>query len=144
MERGCIVLHGRPALGEAGDARGEQEGAAGAGERFTYGLDRGSLGCARGRGVGPVVLVRKMDDGFGGLGASPDAREIVEITPADASPLCLDGSGGSVGPGEPGDLMSRSEKFVNGGGTDPSGGSGDENAHGTLPSAPSRAERLMR
>jgi hypothetical protein len=34
------------------------------------------------------------------------------------------------------------EKFIDGGRADPSGGSGDENAHGTVsPSAPSRAER---
>ena len=31
MERGRIVLPGRPALGEGGDARGEQEGAVGPG-----------------------------------------------------------------------------------------------------------------
>jgi len=132
MEGGRIALRGRPALGEAGHARGEQEGAVGAGERIAYGLDRGSLGCARGGRVGPVVLVREMDDGFGGLRASTDAREIVEVTAADASPLGRQGSGGSVGPGEPGDLMSGGEKFIDGGGTDPSGGSGDENAHGTV------------
>src|SRR5580693_2961737 len=132
MERGHVVLPGRPALGEGGDARGEQEGAAGADERIAYGLDRGSLGCARGGRVGPVVLVREMDDGFGGLGASTDAREIVEVTAADASPLGPEGSGGSVGPGEPGDLMPGGEEFIDGGRTDPSGGSGDENVHGTV------------
>jgi hypothetical protein len=132
MERGQIVLSGRPALGEASGARGEQEGAVGAGERIAYGLDRGSLGCARGGRVGPVVLVREMDDGFGGVSASTDAREIVEIAAADASPLGLEGGGGGVGPGEPGDLMSGGEKFIDGGGADPSGGSGDENAHGTV------------
>src|ERR1700691_3640854 len=132
MERGRIVLRGRPARGEAGDARGEQEGPVGAGERIAYGLDCGSLGRGRGGHVGEVVLVREMDDGFGGLGASPDAREIVEVTPADVSPLGLDGGGGSIGPGEPGDLMPGGEKFIDGGGTDPSGGSGDKNAHGTV------------
>jgi len=102
MERGQIVLPGRPALGEGGDARGEQEGAVGADERIAYGLDRGSLGCARGGRVGPVVLVREMDDGFGGLSASTDAREIVEVTAADANSFCLEGGGGSVRPGKPG------------------------------------------
>jgi hypothetical protein len=73
-----------------------------------------------------------MDDGLGGLSASTDAREIVEVTAADANTFGLECSGGSVGPGEPGDLMSGGEKFIDGGGTDPSGGSGDENAHGTV------------
>jgi len=132
MERGHIVLSGRPALGEGGDARGEQEGTVGADERIAYGLDRGSLGCAGGGRVGPVVLVREMDDGFGGLSAITDAREIVEVTAADASPLGPEGSGRSVGPGEPSDLMPGGEQFIDGGGTDPSGGSCDENAHGTV------------
>jgi len=92
MERGHIVLRGGPVRGEAGDARGEQEGAVGAHERIAYGLDRGSLGCDRGGRVGPVVLVREMDDGFGGLSASTDTREIVEVTAVDASPLCPEGS----------------------------------------------------
>src|SRR5207342_3047445 len=105
MERGRIVLPGRPALGEGGDARGEQEGAVGADERIAYGLDRGSLRCARGGRVGPVMLVREVDDGFGSLSASTDAGEIVEVTAADASPLGPQGSGGSVGPGEPVDLV---------------------------------------
>src|SRR5271169_6676870 len=78
------------------------------------------------------MLVREMDDGFGGLRARADAREVVEVTAADKSPLGLEGSGGSVGAGEPGDLMSGGEKFIDGGGTDPPGGSGDENAHGTV------------
>jgi hypothetical protein len=34
VERGRVVLRGRPALGEAGHARGEEEGTAGAGERI--------------------------------------------------------------------------------------------------------------
>ena len=87
MERGRIVLRGRPGLGEAGDARGQQEGAAGAGERVADDLDRGSLGCGRVGRVGPVVLVREMDDGLGGLGASTDAREIIEVAAADAGPF---------------------------------------------------------
>ena len=87
MERGRVVLCGRPALGEGGDARGEQEGVVGAGERLADGLDRGSLGRARGGRVGPVMLVREMDDCFGGLRASTDARKIVEVTAADANPL---------------------------------------------------------
>ena len=87
MERGRIVLRGRPALGEAGDARGEQEGAAGAGERVADDLDRGSLGCGRVGRVGPVVLVREVDDGLGGLGTGTDAREVVEVAAADASPF---------------------------------------------------------
>src|SRR4029077_6678115 len=132
VERGRIVLPRRPALGEAGDARGEQEGAAGAGERLADGLDRGSLGCGRVGRVGPIVLVREVDDGLGGLGASTDAREVVEVTAADASPLRLQGSGGSVGPGEPGDLVPGGKKLIDGGGTDPSGGPGDENAHGIV------------
>jgi hypothetical protein len=78
------------------------------------------------------VLVREVDDGLGGLGASTDAREIIEVTAADANPLRLEGSGGSIGPGEPGDLMPGGEKFINGGGTNPSGGPGDENVHGTV------------
>ena len=48
VERGRIGLRGGPARGKAGDAGGEQEGAAGAGECIAYGLDRGSLGCTRG------------------------------------------------------------------------------------------------
>ncbi len=145
MERGRIVLPGGPALGEGGDARGEQEGAVGADERIADGLDRGSLGCARGGRVGPVVLVREMDDGFGVLSASTDAREIVEVTAADLDPLCLEGSGGSVGPGEPGDLVPGGEKFIDGGGADPSGGSGDENAHVAVSLRLRHgAERLMR
>jgi hypothetical protein len=84
-----------------------------------------------------------MDDGLGSLGASTDARKIVQVAAADANPLRLKGSGGSVGPGEPGDLVPGGEKFIDDGGTDPSGGPGDENVHGTLPSAPSGAERLI-
>ncbi len=83
VERGGIVLRGGPALGEAGDARGGR--------------------------VGPVVLVREVDDGLGGLGASTDAREIVKVTAADPSPLGRQGSGGSIGPGEPRDLVSGGE-----------------------------------
>jgi hypothetical protein len=132
VERGWIVLRGRPARGEAGHAGGEQEGTAGAGERVADGLDRGALGCGRVGRVGPVVLVREVDDSLGGLGASTDAREVVEVTAADASPLRLEGSGGGVGPGEPGDLMPGGEKFTDGVGTDPSGGPGDENAHDTV------------
>jgi hypothetical protein len=131
VERGRVVLAGRPALGEAGHARGEEEGAAGAGQRVADGLDRGSLGGDRVGRVGPVVLVREVDDGFGCLGAGPDAPEIVEVAAADLRPFCLERGGGSVGSGEPGDLMPGGEKFIDGGGTDPSGGSGDENAHGT-------------
>ena len=66
--------------------------------------------------------------------ASAPARmlaEVVEVAAADESTLRLEGRGGSVGSGEPGDLMPGGEKFIDGGGTDPSGGSGDENAHGT-------------
>src|SRR5580658_1485097 len=84
VERGRIGLRGGPALGKGGDARGEQEGAAGTGERIAYGLDRGSLGRDRGGRVGEVVLVREVDDGLGGLGASADAGEIVEVTALDA------------------------------------------------------------
>ena len=93
MERGRVILGGRPALGEAVDARGEQEGTVGAGERIAYGLDRG---LARLRSRRPGWTSRAcswMNDGFGGLGASPDAREIVEVTAADQRPLCLEGSG---------------------------------------------------
>jgi hypothetical protein len=78
------------------------------------------------------VLVREVDDGLGGLGASTDAREIVQIAAADANLLRLQGSGGCVGPGEPGDLMPGGEKFIDDGGTDPSGGPGDENVHDTV------------
>jgi hypothetical protein len=73
-----------------------------------------------------------MDDGLGGLGASPDAREIVQVAAADANPLRLKGSGGCVRPGEPGDLMPGGEKFIDDGGADPSGGPGDENVHDTV------------
>jgi len=130
MERGRVVLAGGPAPGEAGDARGEQEGAAGAGQRIAYGLDRGSLGRGRCGWVGPVVLVREVDDGLGGLGARTDAGQIVEVAAVDVSPLGPEGGGGSAGPGQTGDLMPGGEKLIDGGGTDPSGGSGDENAHG--------------
>src|SRR5260370_25596932 len=102
MERGRVRLTDRPAQVGRRDARGEQEGAVGADEGVAYGLDRGSLGCARGGRVGKVVLGREMDDGFGRLGASTDAREIAQGTPADASPPCPDGRGGPRGPGEPG------------------------------------------
>ena len=78
------------------------------------------------------MLVREVEDGFGGFGAGPDAREIVEVTAADTRSLGLEGSGGSVGPGEPGDLMPGGEKFIDGSGADPSGGSSDENAHGPV------------
>ena len=73
-----------------------------------------------------------MDDGFGGLDPSTNAGEIFEITAADVSPLGVEDGGGGVGPGEPGDLMAGGEKFIDGGGTDPSRGSCDENAHGTV------------
>ena len=131
-ERGRIGLRGGPARGEAGDARGEQKGVAGAGERIAYGLDRGSLGRGRGGRVGPVVLVGQMDDGLGGLGASPDAGEIVEVAAVNASPLRLQRCGGSISPGQPGDLVSGGEKLIDGGRTDPSGGSGNENTHGPV------------
>jgi len=39
--------------------------------------------------------------------------------------------------------MSGGEKFIDGGGTDPSGGPGDENAHGTFSLRSVMAERLM-
>jgi hypothetical protein len=90
------------------------------------------------------VLVREVDDGLGGLGASPDAGEIVEVTALDASPLRLQCRGGRVRPGQPGDLMSGGEKLIDGSRTDPSGGSGNENVHDPVSlSAPSPAERLM-
>ncbi len=73
-----------------------------------------------------------MDDRLGGLGASPDAGQIVEVTAQGAGPLGLDNGGGSIGPGQPGDLMPGGEKLIDGGGADPSGGSGDEYAHGTV------------
>ena len=79
------------------------------------------------------MLVREVDDGVGGLGASPDAGEIVEVAAADLDPLGRQGRGGGVGPGQPGDLVSGGEQFIDGGGADPAGGSGDENAHGTVP-----------
>ena len=50
-----------------------------------------------------------MQDGLGVLGASTDAREIVEISAADTHALGLQGSGRSVGPGEPGDLVPAGE-----------------------------------
>ena len=71
-----------------------------------------------------------MDDGLGGLGASPDAGEIVEVTALDASPPSLQHRGGSIRPGQPGDLVPGGEQLIDGGRTDPSGGSGNENAHG--------------
>ena len=95
-----------PALGEAGHAGGEQEGAVGPDQRVADGLDGGPLG-GGGRGrVGPVVLVREVNDGLGVLGPGPDAPEVVEVTAADAGPLGLEGGGGSVGPGQAGDLVS--------------------------------------
>src|ERR1700722_17210699 len=85
-----------------------------------------------------------MDDGLGGLGASPNAGKIVKVAAVNASPLRLQRCGGSIRPGQPGDLMSGGEKLIDGGRTDPSGGSGNENAHGPcLPSAPFTAEQLM-
>ena len=86
-----------------------------------------------------------MDDGVGVLGARPDAREIVEVAAADVAPFACEGRGGSVGPGEPGDLVAGGEQFVDDGGTDPSGGSGDENAHDAVSlRLRATAERLMR
>src|SRR5580693_9183854 len=144
MERGRVVFRCRPALDEAGDARSEQEGAIGADECVADGLDGGSLGRGRGGRVGPIVLVGEMDDGFGGLGPSTDAGEIVEVTAADLSPLGLEGGGGGVGPGEPGDLMPGLKQLIDGSGTDPSRGSCDENTHGTVSLPLRHAERLMR
>ena len=46
--------------------------------------------------------------------------------------LGLQGCGGRVGPGQPDDLVARSEQFVDGGGADPAGRSGDEDAHGVI------------
>jgi hypothetical protein len=74
-----------------------------------------------------------MDDGLGGLGASTDAGEIVEVTAADASPLRPQCCGRSVRPGQSSDLMSGGEKLIDGGRTDPSGRSGNENAHDLSP-----------
>jgi hypothetical protein len=136
VERGRVVLAGGPALGESRDARGEKERALRAGQHIADGLHRRSLGRRRAGHIRPVVLVREMDDGFGALRAGPDAREVVQVAAQDLSPLGLEGSGGSIGPGEPGDLMPGGQKLVDGGGADPSGGSGNENTHGCVPSAP--------
>ena len=88
-----------------GHARGEQERAIGAGQRLGYGLDGGPLGRGGGGRIGPVVLVREMNDRLGLLGAGPDALGVVEVAAADADPLGLEGGGGGVGAGEPGDLV---------------------------------------
>ena len=89
VERGRVVLACGPALGEAGDARREQERTAAADERVADGLDCGPLGRVRDGRVGEVVLVREMDDGVGILGAGADAVEIVQIAPADPGALGL-------------------------------------------------------
>ena len=121
----------RPALGQGGHARGEQEGAVGAGQHITDGLDGGSLGRVRDGRVGEVVLVGQVQDGLGRLGAGGDRGQIVEVAAQDVHSLGRQGSCGSVGPGQPGDVMSGGQKFIDGGGTDPSGSAGNEDAHDT-------------
>ena len=70
-----------------------------------------------------------MDDGLGVRGARADAVEVVEVPAPDPGALGLEGRGGGVGAGEPGDLVTGGEQLVDRGGADPAGGSGDENAH---------------
>jgi len=129
VERRRVGLGGRPSLSQGGDAGSDQERAARAGEDVADGLGRVPFGRVRGGHVRPVVLVGQVDDGLGVVRAGPDAVEVVEVAAADPGTLRLDGSGGRIGPGQAGDLVTCREQFVDHGGTDPTGGSGDEDAH---------------
>lgn len=87
MERRRVLLGHLAALRHAGDAGGQQEGTARTGEGVAdrpHGLPFGAGGVG---GAGEVVLVGEVDDGLGGLGARPDAVEVVEVTAADPDAL---------------------------------------------------------
>ncbi len=79
--------------------------------------------------VGDFLTYDILDDSIIVVRTGPDAVEVVEVAEADPGPLRLDGSGGRIGPGHAGDLVTCREQFVDHGGTDPTGGSGDEDAH---------------
>ena len=92
-------------------------------------------------GFDQSCLFGEMDHRVGVLGAGADAVEVVEVAAADADALRLERRGGGVGPGQPGDLVTGGEQFVDDGGADPPGRSGDENAHDVISFDPPRAAR---
>ncbi len=124
------MLGGGPARGKCGHTRGEQERPAASGERVPDGLDRGPLGRGRAGRVRPVVPVGEVDDGLGLLSSVADAPAVVQVPAPRAGALRLQGCGGGIGPGQAGDLVALGKQFVDHGGADPSGGSGNEDAHG--------------
>ena len=56
-------------------------------------------------------------------------HEVTGLARSDASAAALQAKGARV---RRGDLVPGGKKLIDGGGTDPSGGPGDENAHGTV------------
>jgi len=123
------VLLGEGASWHTSDPRRHDEAAVRAGQHLADRLHRRALGAVRGGRVDEVVLVGEMDDRIGRGCAGPQAVEIVEVASVNLSALGPQGGGGRVGAGEADHLVAAGKQLVDGGGTDPAGGSGDEHAH---------------
>ena len=66
-------------------------------------------------------------------GAAAQAVEVVKGSPVHTGTGSFERGCGLVGSGQPGDLMSTVDELANDGGSDESGRSGDEYAHGKPP-----------
>ena len=77
----------------------------------------------------PVVLVGHVGDLVRLGGASPQRGEIVQVTADDAGALGRESLLGLVGSGQAGGPVTRRDEFVDNGGSDPTGRSGDKCTH---------------
>ena len=119
---------------EAGDAGREHERPVGTGERLGDRADRRPFGAAGLGWVGPVVLVREMDDRVRGRRAGANRGEVVEITAVDGGAEPFHDGGRILRPGQAGDLVAGVDQLGHDRAADEPGGAGDEDAHFRSPS----------
>jgi hypothetical protein len=114
---------------ESEQARGDDERPIGAHEGRANGLDRLQVRLGGLLHAGEVVVVREVDHPVRVGHAGAQAVGIVQAAAVDLGADRGERFGGSVRAGEAEDLMSGVEKLRDDGRADPSGCSGDEDAH---------------
>jgi hypothetical protein len=132
VEGGSIAFSGG-ATGDGAYARSDQEGPIRSNKSVADRFDSRALGAVRAGLVGEIVFVGQVDDRVGTRGSRTQAVQIVEVAALHSGSLGGEGFCGCGGSGEPNNLVSRGEQFVNYGGANPSGCSSNKYAHGRDP-----------